>query len=187
MQGPEFTVGRRIDISLLTPMPKVGEANGPTVVELTDEQRAVFDTFGKMVKDEGSRLSSQAEQLRQEKAHTVFTVDGKVVALQQENGWSTFMERRFADMGVFDKEPAHLFGKALADYRAGRMEAAFRSEYSDALEVHSYSGKPNAPTVGQLAPALWEGKSLHEALSSHSASGSLLALTGRMLSLLNEQ
>lgn len=192
MEIAKPTSHKPIPVASAKAMPNPGEPGGPVLLEDSEERvkeaRAKFDAMMAMANDTEARDRQLALQ-RQIKAHTVFTVGGKVVALQESNGWSLFKENRFGDMGVFNGEPSHLRGRALADHRAQAMEAALRSVYGDALVVHDYADDPNAPTHGQLEPALWEGKTLEEVLSQRAGTrkgpNPLLALTGGAMSVLH--
>ncbi|MGC2854452.1 hypothetical protein ACM64Y_03175 [Novispirillum sp. DQ9] len=186
MQVPEQPV-RHIDLARAKAMPLPGQPGGPVKVEMTDEQKAELAEFIKNLEPDPAEREKRLAEQRQIKAHTIFTVGGKIIALQEANGWSMSKDQRLNAMGVFDKEPEHLSGRALADHRAKAMEKALRSLYGDSLKVHDFADDPNAPTNGQLEPALWHGKSLDKVLSKRAGTRTglnpLLALTGGTISL----
>lgn len=190
MQITDPSSSERISISHGKAMPRTGQSGGPVAVEMTAEQRAMLEEFRQNAEPDPAERAKGLAQQQQVKAHTVFTVKGKIVGVQDMNGWSLVSDKLPHNFDLAAKDGTRE-GQDLAEHRAKMMEKALRSIHGDLLEVHSFSGKPDAPTMGQLEPALSQGKTLNEVLSSRSGgngNGStrqLLALTGSSLSLLH--
>lgn len=172
-----------LKVSQLTPLPMTG-SKAPRLIERT----ALEHDF--VMSDPPTEEETAAGLARQDamKAHTIFTVGGKIIAVQREIGWSLLLEGASAAQGINWERGGT--GEAANKYRAAEIEKALRKVYGSSLEVHSFAGDPAAPTMGQLKPALWHGKTLKDVLSSRTGSGtptSLLSMSGQAFSILNNR
>lgn len=173
-----------LKVSQLTPLPMTG-SKAPRLIERT----ALGHDF--VMSEPPTEEETAAGLARQDaiKAHTVFTVGGKIVAVQRENGWSLFIQGGSVALEATLKDSG-LTGEALNKHNAAEIEKALRKVYGGSLEVHSFAGDPAAPTMGQLTPALWHGKTLKDVLSGSAGSGtptSLLSMSGQAFSILNSR
>ncbi|MFA7431161.1 MAG: hypothetical protein WCZ23_13470 [Rhodospirillaceae bacterium] len=177
---PNADLLSRLLVSDARAMPKPGAPNGPKLIELNDEARARVAAFEEGLKNHDKVRAEIREQQSKVKAHTVFTVGGKMVAMQWANGWTGLHQGAYAASDVAKHEGA--------DKRAAYIEKTLREIYGNQLEVHDFSADPNAPTMGELEPVIQYKKSLQDVLSARSGgaggSSQLLALTGTSMSIL---
>jgi hypothetical protein len=151
------------------------------MLKMTDEEKARADEFAGAAEPDPAIRAKGLEQQRKIKAHTIYTVGGKVVAMQWANGWSTVQQGGYAASDMSNVEGA--------DRRAAHIEKTLRQVYGGQLTVHDFSNDPSAPTMGELEPGIQHRRTLEDVLSTRSGStGSpvpLLSLSGTTMSILH--
>lgn len=86
------------------------------------------------------------------KAHTIFRVDGKIVAVQEENGWTLFpnSDDGAATSGIKSEAARlRLAGDAYNDFVADQIERDLRQTYGASLQVQRFE-PGQGPTMGEL-------------------------------------
>lgn len=95
----------------------------------------------------------QEEKQRAIKVNTYYKVNGKIIAVVQRNGWSTFASN--SDGG--NAEAIHklaarrgLSREGLSDLLANHYTASLCGKYGARLEVLHYADAASAPTSGEV-------------------------------------
>lgn len=111
-------------------------------------------------KFEEPSAAGRADQIAKQRAvkvHTVYRVDGKIVAVHQANGWTTSSNsnsgiRNIPGQGDADEvgRAKGLSGDALNNFVADQITANLKARYGSALEVESYDNPSTAPTSGEV-------------------------------------
>lgn len=118
--------------------------------------------------DQAAQLAKQ----RSVEAHTVFKADGKIVAVQWQDGTTTFPEGK-PDGGASERAKAAAAGKGLFgpdanDLVADAMTEALKQKYGSGLTIEQFE-TGTAPTRGDLRTEMFGG--------IDTRTGSLLPLT----------
>lgn len=109
----------------------------------------------------GPSAAERADQLAEQRAvkvHTVYRVNGEIVAMHQTNGWTSAASnsnsgiRNIPGQGDADAvgRAKGLSGDALNDFVADQIAANLKAKYGSALEVESYDNLSTAPTSGEV-------------------------------------
>ncbi|WP_422366596.1 hypothetical protein [Pelagibius sp.] len=126
----------------------------------TDPERWEMMQRALQTRPEELSATERAAQIAKQRAvpvHTVYRVNGEVVALHQTNGWSTTKNadssaRIVPGQGDADKvgRELGLTGDALNDFVATHMTANLKKKYGAALTVETYPNAATAPSVGEV-------------------------------------
>jgi len=116
--------------------------------------------------------AAQLAKQRADKAHTVYKVNGKIVALHQAHGGITTASNsdgRAAREAAEMAEARGLTGDALNDFIADKMTASLQKKYGSALEVDTYSNAAAAPTAGEILDQMFGIERQHGSLQGQTS------------------
>ena len=128
---------------------QVKPAIGPQADEASVRQH--FEFIKSLERSPAERAAQIAKQNAVE-AHTVYEVNGKIVAVQYRDHTALYTangDGRHGAQAWKDAMNLGLKGEALNDFLAGRTEEALRQKYGAGLTVTHYDAG-NAPTAGEL-------------------------------------
>ena len=102
--------------------------------------------------------AAQIAKQRAEPAHTVYKVGGKVIAMHQHNGFTTFGSSADGGASTQAKKAGAaqgLTGEALNTFVADAITAALKQKYGAALQVETYRDPATAPSSGAIEDAMF--------------------------------
>ena len=102
--------------------------------------------------------AAQIAKQRAEPAHTVYMVGGKVIAMHQHNGFTTFGSSADGGASTQAKKAGAaqgLTGEALNTFVADAITASLKQKYGAALQVETYRDPATAPSSGAIEDAMF--------------------------------
>ena len=164
---------------------QVKPAIGPQADEASVRQH--FEFIKSLERSPAERAAQIAKQNAVE-AHTVYEVNGKIVAVQYRDHTALYTangDGRHGAQAWKDAMNLGLKGEALNDFLAGRTEEALRQKYGAGLTVTHYDAG-NAPTAGELHSQIFGNPSKAASVASPNAKVNLDPETLEMLSRIQE-